>query len=389
MRRKLALCALAATSATLGPAVEAYATSCIPAIRYREAVYLMTGSPSAFLPIQTRRRARVPLRPCGEVIGPPQPPPRVNVHRLRGVHPSVALGERDHDLWLAVGFLPQLPSHPLHELLTGRWRSKPRPLTCSRPFALVGRVTSPPSVLRKITLTVAHVPRIVGTFRRGDVDVTIGSDTTVVGMRRLGLPFIGLGAHVRVLAVRCRAPGEEPDDPPRILARTIRATTDMWFGSLIVRHGIGGARPRMARREVTRRFGAPDLIARAGPRLRRDPVVVRHHFSERGLAVDFVSGQDRVWRVSTRDPRHRTAVGLGVRSRLAEVRGRVDDEFCRIRGSVGYCLIDHGVVTVFYVREGRVTSVAVQSVRREYVRWPAVRNESGRGGRFRYAPAGG
>jgi hypothetical protein len=120
----------------------------------------------------------------------PQPAPTpVELHRIPGVPAKIAVsyGKR---AYLAPGWLPQLPGHPLHR----RFRAAPvRRSSCGAPWKLRGSVE------------VAPPPGVPVLLRSGPVGhpVTIVSRTRVRGLHRAGLPYLAAGDPVEAVVRTC------------------------------------------------------------------------------------------------------------------------------------------------------------------------------------------
>lgn len=155
-------------------------------------------------------RARIP--PCIDTVPPPDPLPReekVVVRRYRGVSPRLALRTGDGGLWVASGFFPQLPSHPLHEALYGPRPGVPDATKSGRCFG------------RRVVHGVVRYPDLQidprGKGRR--LDVHVDSMTQFRGFRRLGHPCLSRGDRVRIAGLRCRNANLYP--PRYLVARSI------------------------------------------------------------------------------------------------------------------------------------------------------------------------
>jgi hypothetical protein len=125
----------------------------------------------------------------------------MSVSRLRGVPPAVAVANgsraRVDVLYLADGYLLQLPEHPLH---IGRYGSPSLPderhgQRCRPQSRLAGRV---------IYLSEWEGRLEVRRAGRADVPVRVDARTTVIGERGAGgLPRIRVSDRVTVRGVRC------------------------------------------------------------------------------------------------------------------------------------------------------------------------------------------
>jgi hypothetical protein len=143
-------------------------------------------------------RDAIVIRPSGPDGGRPVRPRLVALRAIAGVDPAVAVAV-DGDprtAYLAPGYFPQLPGHPLHAAIYG---SADRPLEtlgrrCTSVAAFAGRALgSDPGAL------VARSPN----GRR--TTVLLDVRTRVRGPGRRGLPHVAAGERVRITAVRCGA----------------------------------------------------------------------------------------------------------------------------------------------------------------------------------------
>ena len=190
----------------------AVATTCSAVVVWNRTQYF--GSAAVWRPL-TRRLGTGTIPACGD--SPGTPATRVDVYAFRNVPSGVAIGVRDsdRDAFLAPGYFPQLPSHPLH--VGGR----------DEPNEMRGCVPTPLMRLRgRVVWNVFHL-RLRVTSRAGSVrrryvasrtPIFIDARTRILGSRRNGLPYIGIGATVAVEARGCREAGARA---PRIVARRI------------------------------------------------------------------------------------------------------------------------------------------------------------------------
>lgn len=182
-------------------AAQGTATSCIAQIKWRGTDYLGRGAPrDTRVPLGgSLGRARVPA--CGDAIEiidgveqqPPDEPVRfVRVRRIRGVPPGLAVFDvRGQAVYEAVGYFPQLRSHPLHRLYLNE--PQPQRLRCGRERRYRGRIPEAPFIASfSIKLK-----------RGGTVGVSVGERTRFRGFLRHGHPYLQRGDRVRVVAKRC------------------------------------------------------------------------------------------------------------------------------------------------------------------------------------------
>jgi hypothetical protein len=126
----------------------------------------------------------------------------LTAHRIAGVDPALAVRAGDDAgaaLWLAVGFYPQLPIHPLHRALYGAG---------DRPFRAgdFGRCT--------FRGTISAVARDLEVRRDATTArVIIDAGTTITGAPTVaGQPRMSTGANVTIQGRRC-APIHDPGLP--------------------------------------------------------------------------------------------------------------------------------------------------------------------------------
>jgi Family of unknown function (DUF6281) len=137
----------------------------------------------------------------------------IAIYRLPGVDPHVAFGAvtpwGDREPFLAAGFFPQLPGHPLHEAIFGspnRPSERSGPWHCGDPITnLVGTVTSTSGVGR------GFGARFEGNRVRRQYDYTavaVDAKTTVTGFDEFGIPHIAEGDTLHATVRECTASGE-------------------------------------------------------------------------------------------------------------------------------------------------------------------------------------
>jgi uncharacterized protein DUF6281 len=208
MTRRLAVCAAASAIVAVGLACGggrsaggggvSISVDCDNALVWNGARYVSDGR----LPVDAGAKlgaARVP--PCR---APGQEGGRrgrdVQVHRLPGVPPALALGvDGEGFAYFAEGFLLALRSHPLHERVYGS-AARPRPPSrrCARAY--------------EWNATVVNVPAITdGIFVRPDgardAFLELHAETKVTGFARSGHPYLRRGDLVHVRGVIC--PGRD------------------------------------------------------------------------------------------------------------------------------------------------------------------------------------
>lgn len=137
----------------------------------------------------------------------------IAIYRLPGIDPHVAFGTvtpwGDRQPFLAAGFFPELPGHPLHGVIYGSPR-RPNERSggwhCGDPIpGLVGTVTNAPGLGRIFGV------RFEGdrVRRQGDrTAVFVDARTTVTGLDEYGLPHVSEGDTLRATVRECTASGE-------------------------------------------------------------------------------------------------------------------------------------------------------------------------------------
>jgi hypothetical protein len=165
-----------------------------------------------------RRLGRAFGEPCPDLISNPQPPTVPSdgvVVAIAGIPPSVAVGAagQPHTAYLADGYFPELPSHPLHE---GPPRDSTHGCRVTGRFALVGKVRVHSSAL------VVQVYRSNGSLEVRPhvtlIQLLVDARTRIEGFARTGLPYVTAGDRLRASGVTCQFPGA---GSPAVVARTI------------------------------------------------------------------------------------------------------------------------------------------------------------------------
>jgi hypothetical protein len=165
-----------------------------------------------------RRLGRAFVDPCPDLIARPSEPVApggASVMAIVGIPPSVAVGAagQRHFAYLAFGYFPELPSHPLHE---GRVRDLTRGCRATERFSLVGRVRVHGSAL------MVEVDRSSGSLdvrpRVTVIQLLVDKHTRIEGFDRNGLPYVTAGDRLRSRGVTCQFRGA---GSPAVVARTI------------------------------------------------------------------------------------------------------------------------------------------------------------------------
>ena len=179
---------------------------CLPTIKYRGREYWGVRATTR-VPIG-RYVGRAGIPSCNDYVIPGQPPPQatetpVDAYRAGNVDPRIALRTRSPDaLYLGGGFLPVLPSHPLHVAIFGSGPS-PKPTACRRPTRLSGRTADSP-ILDAVSVSVG---RHVGPFppqpAAYPLTIYVKTTTTFSGTTRLHLPYLAPKSRIRVRGAFC------------------------------------------------------------------------------------------------------------------------------------------------------------------------------------------
>jgi hypothetical protein len=146
--------------------------------------------------LQTPRGARLgegEVPPCHDGGASDERAQPVEVWRVRGVAPRLAVAQEDGSLSLAPGYFVALPSHPLHDRFYESAREPAKPGD-GRRCRVSGRVLAPTS----------SQLATIRTARGRELDVVIDARTRFDGLRRAGHPHLDEGQAIHVEARRCR-----------------------------------------------------------------------------------------------------------------------------------------------------------------------------------------
>lgn len=208
---------VAAGAATvLGGPTESASASCVDSLSWRGTGYggAAPKQPKV-LKIGARLETKALIPPCIDTVPAPDPLPKaakVVVRRYVGVPPQLALSTRDGGVWVAEGYFPAMPSHPLHRAFYGRRPGVPdatRGIRCSRSRTVR-------AVVGNAFFGLEVDPR--GERRR--LDVAVDALTSIVGFDRFGTPHLKRGDRIAVSGVSCRDPDLYP--PGFFVARLVR-----------------------------------------------------------------------------------------------------------------------------------------------------------------------
>ena len=165
-----------------------------------------------------RALGRGTLPPCRDSNGPPEVGGAVDVVSIGGVPPAVAVGAAGdaHPAYLAAGYFPELPSHPLHE---GGARDFTNGCRVTGTFSLVG------TVRRHVSTLLVEVSERSGSLEAAPgstIQLLVDAHTRIEGFERNGLPYVTRGDRIRSSGVTCQFRGPQS---PAVVARTIAPAT--------------------------------------------------------------------------------------------------------------------------------------------------------------------
>lgn len=135
---------------------------------------------------------------------------QLNVVRIRGVSPSVAVAVASDDwpyAWLAPGYLLESPLHPLHAAIYGSpgLPDAEAGFRCGRPRSLRANAVSTPSFDVEPLRVSAKDENVQRFLLQGGVDgiVTVDAETTVSGFERNAIPFVRTGDQFALVLRDC------------------------------------------------------------------------------------------------------------------------------------------------------------------------------------------
>jgi hypothetical protein len=168
-------------------------------------------------PLALGRRLGTALIPaCGEKER------EVPVAAIDGIHPSIALvapGRKDTYpdstlVWLGPGYLTTSPLHPLHEEIRAAWgdSNAESGFRCESPRVFRARARERPAASEGFLHVTVDDESLQAFLTREDVDgiVTLDTNTTIVGFRRHGVPFIDAGDEFELTVRECEGREDEP-----------------------------------------------------------------------------------------------------------------------------------------------------------------------------------
>jgi len=125
---------------------------------------------------------------------------KLAVFAIRSIQPEFAVSadsKGQPGLFVALGYLPQLRSHPLHSRLYGGRGALPPGLRCRGRFSLRGTVGELPKFNSPIVVRTAA----------GRQELTAHPTATVAGFDRTGLPYLPSGVRIAAGGRRCTDSG--------------------------------------------------------------------------------------------------------------------------------------------------------------------------------------
>jgi hypothetical protein len=180
-------------------ATAALGTSCEEAVEWNGVLYVSVPVREAPEPGAALGEGEIPDCVVGGRCAPPGE--SVEVVRLKGVDPSVAVGARD-GVYLAPGTLPALTDHPLHDAAYGSPTSPSYRQRCGEPFVFTGEVEHASGNLR-VDLAAPAPNQLEQLADDGLVWVEVDAGTAVEGFDRNGVATFEDGAPVEVTARIC------------------------------------------------------------------------------------------------------------------------------------------------------------------------------------------
>lgn len=185
---------------------------CVANLIWNDVQYSSAGSPEERLALGGRLgKGHIPR--CSGAPGP-----ELSVLRIRGVDPAVAVvveGEGDPPYaWLAPGYVPESPEHPLHDPIYGS-PSEPNAeagFRCEPPRQIRARALNTPAFDAAFLQVAAEDGQWEPFLRAGDVDgiVSLDANTAVSGHERDGIPFIQAGDEFSLVLRECVGTEAEP-----------------------------------------------------------------------------------------------------------------------------------------------------------------------------------
>jgi hypothetical protein len=187
------------------------AGGCALALRFDSVDYLGTTVERLRL---GRALGQGTLPPCRDSNGPPEVGGAVDVVSIVGVAPAVAVGTAGdaHTAYLAEGYFPELPSHPLHE---GGARDFTSGCRVTGTFSLDGTVRQHVSTL---LVDVSERSGSLEAAPGSTIQLLVDARTRIDGFERNGLPYVTAGDRLRSSGVTCQFQGA---GSPAAVARTI------------------------------------------------------------------------------------------------------------------------------------------------------------------------
>jgi hypothetical protein len=210
---------VAAVAALFGavPAPERADAACIQLVVWHDTAYTGWWNPADLPAFHTGRRLSGAVEPdCADTGGPAAAPAPVPAHAIDGVPSSVAIWAFGAPM-IASGFFPQLSEFPIAP--DGR-RLDDETRGCRLGGALTVDGTAEVA-FGNLSVVVSHSSRPLRlTDGRVLTDLFVDGHTRMSGLSRDGLPYIGDGQRVHVIARTCQVKGAVG---PKIVARRVVA----------------------------------------------------------------------------------------------------------------------------------------------------------------------
>jgi hypothetical protein len=173
------------------------------------------GLPRRRAPRRGRRVGTGRRPPCLDTFPPaPGPPPKgspVALRRIKAVPPALGVYAFGR-VYVADGFFPALPSHPLHRSFYG-----PRP---GVPNATLGARCPHLRTVRGVVADTTFGLDINQAGSRGALTIVVDAWSGISGYTKAGHPYLERGDSIKVFGWGCKDPRSEP--PRFLVARRIR-----------------------------------------------------------------------------------------------------------------------------------------------------------------------
>jgi hypothetical protein len=154
---------------------------------------------------------------CGDVSTGIIPDERVDVSRVEGINPAVAVaatleGSTEPLVWLGRGYLLEDPRHPLHDAARSGLVEPPgADFTCGPPLETRARSLSTPRP--NVSLEVqAEDPDVESLLTEPGTQrvVTLSTDTVIIGLERHDVPYVERGDEFTLVLRACEGNSGQP-----------------------------------------------------------------------------------------------------------------------------------------------------------------------------------